>query len=75
MVINGKYVKCPMQKLHELPTSQGRYYGGTVPLTKMCSFSKLSTPFWKMLGASYIKLSRDLKNNIKIQLGQAALEL
>ena len=32
----------------------------------LCSISKLSTPFWKIIYASYSKLSKELKNGIKI---------
>ena len=35
----------------------------------------LSTSFWKTIYASYSKLSKELKNNIKIKVGQAVLEL
>ena len=43
------------------------YFEGTAPLTKnksvLCSISKLSAPFWKMIYASYSKLSNELKNS------------
>ena len=37
--------------------------------------SKLSTPFWNILYTYYSKLSKELKNNIKIQADQVVLEL
>ena len=41
-----------------------------------CALSqKLSTSFWKIIYASYSKLSKELKNIIKIKVGQAVLEL
>ena len=52
---------------------------GTAPLTKnqhvLCSISKLSTPFLKMMYAPYTKLSKKLKNGIEIEVGEAVLEL
>ena len=43
---------------------------GTAPptpkLTFLCSISKLSTPFWLITYAFYSKLSKKLKNSIKI---------
>ena len=41
----------------------------------LCSISKISTSFWKIIYASYGKLSKELKNSIKIEVGQAVLEL
>ena len=41
----------------------------------LCSISKSSTSFWKIIYASYSKLSKELKNSIKIKVGQAVLEL
>ena len=38
-------------------------------------FSKISTSLWKIIYASYIKLSKELKNSIKIKVGQAVPEL
>ena len=37
--------------------------------------SKLSTSFWKIISASYSKLSKELENSIKIKVGQVVLEL
>ena len=39
------------------------------------SISKLSTSFWKIMYASYSKLSKELKNSIKFEVGEAVLEL
>ena len=41
----------------------------------LCSISKLSTSFWKIIYASYSKLSKELKNSIKIKVDQAVPEL
>ena len=42
----------------------------------LCSIWKLSTSFWKkIIYASYSKLSKELKNSIKIKVGQAIFEL
>ena len=42
----------------------------------LCSISKLSTSFWKIIYASPCsKLSKELKNSIKVKVGQAVLEL
>ena len=41
----------------------------------MCSISKLSTPFWKLIDASYSKLSKEFKKGIEILEGQAILKL
>ena len=35
----------------------------------------ISASFWKIIYASYGKLSKELKNSIKIKVGQAVLEL
>ena len=39
------------------------------------SISKLPTPFWKIIYASYIKLSKELKNGIAILVGQVVFKL
>ena len=44
-------------------------------LTCSVLYLKLSTSFWKIILVSYSKLSKELKNNIKIKVGQAVLEL
>ena len=44
-------------------------------LTFLCFIAELSTSFWKMIYASYSKLSKELINSIKIKVGQAVLEL
>ena len=41
----------------------------------MCSFSKLSKPFWKIINASYSKLSEALKNGIEMSVDQAVFQL
>ena len=41
----------------------------------LCAISKLSTLFWKIISASWTKLSKKPKNGIKISVGQAVLEL
>ena len=41
----------------------------------LCSISTLSKSFWKIIYASYSKLSKELKNSIKMKVGQAVLEL
>ena len=41
----------------------------------LCSISKLSTSFWKIIHASYSKLSKELKNSIKIKVDQAVFGL
>ena len=41
----------------------------------LCSMSKLSSSFWKLLYGSNNKLSKKLRNSIKIWTGQAVLEL
>ena len=40
-----------------------------------CEPLKLPTPFWKIIYTSYSKLSKELKNSIKIQVGRTVLEL
>ena len=59
----------------------------TAPLTKkkkkkkkkqqhgLCFISKLSTFFQKIICASFSKLSKELKNGIKIEVGQAVCVL
>ena len=51
-------------------TSRVLFWGGTASLTRnyhvLCSISKLSTHFWKMIYAFYSKLSKELTNTIKI---------
>ena len=54
----------------------GYSLGGTAPPTPKsqklaCFVSKLSTSFWKIRYASYSKLSNELKNSIKLKVGQA----
>ena len=64
----------------------GRFYsfeGGIAPLTKKLacfmlydSYLKIiNTFFWKIIYASHSKLSKELKNGIKIWVGQAVLQL
>ena len=54
-------------------TSLRGYYTFYPKISKFCALSqnyqhllKLSTPFWKIIYASYSKLSKELKNSIKI---------
>ena len=57
--------------------------GGTeLPIPKSSKISmfcalilRLPLSFWKMIHASYSKLSKELKNSTKIKVGQAVLEL
>ena len=37
----------------------------------LCAYSKSPTYFWKMIYESYSKLSKELKNSIKIKVVQA----
>ena len=41
----------------------------------LCSVSKLSTSYWKIIYASYSTLFKELKNSIKIKVGQMVFEL
>ena len=54
--------------LHLLPPK-------AVKLACFVLYLKISTSFWKIVYASYRKLSKVLKNGIKIKAGQAVLEL
>ena len=70
---------------HEIPTSfevELEFwiaYGKTEPWTKiehvLCSASKLSTLFWKIVRPSWSKVSEKLSNGIKVSVGQSFLEL
>ena len=55
--------------------SSQRYLSLNQQLVCLCSISKLLTPFWKYNNASYRKLSKELKNGIRIEIGQVVLEL
>ena len=61
----------PVQLKSEYPP------GGTAPLTKnwhvLYSISNLSTPFSKIIYASYSELSKELKNGVEILVGQVIL--
>ena len=41
----------------------------------LCTISKIPTAFWKIIYESYGKLSSELRNSIKIYIGQAVPEL
>ena len=68
-------------EIHDVPVSETlRGYCTSYPKKLQnyhvfCSVSNLSTYFWKIIYASYRKLSKELKNSIKIKVGQAILEL
>ena len=72
-----KFAKWVLYSCSFLPSQRNKVSRGT-PLIKnrhvLCSISKLSTPFWKMIPVSYSRLSKELKN-IKIEVGQAVFEL
>ena len=72
-----KFCTCLMTKLLiNVPCSSLKR---TAPVTKnyhvLCPISKLSTPFWKILYASYSNLSKELKNGIEILIGPVVFKL
>ena len=60
-------------------TDSFHFQEDSAPLTKnwhvLCTVSKLSTSFWKIIYASCSKLSKELKNDTEILVGQAVFKL